>query len=242
MGAVTIGIDIGQSNDPTALAILETESRPEVGQWVEHYIARRLERLPLGTPYPKIAARLAAVVQGVRQQAVDQARRRALEETGRESGTALASGALAGAGTPITTYVDATGVGKPVLDMLDQAGVSVIGVYFTHGDRRTEEGGRVTLGKAYLVSRLQALLQSGRLHLPDTAEAKVLAKELLDYEIRVDQNANDQYGAFKVGTHDDLVTAVGLAVQREAPAPATQFNYAGQRSNLYAPRRTRGQW
>ena len=25
--------------------------------------------------------------------------------------------------------------------------------------------------------------------------------------------ANDRYGAFKVGTHDDLVTALGLAVQ-----------------------------
>jgi hypothetical protein len=40
-------------------------------------------------------------------------------------------------------------------------------------------------------------------------------QELLDYEIRVDENANDKYGAFRVGTHDDLVTALGLAVQRE---------------------------
>lgn len=35
----------------------------------------------------------------------------------------------------------------------------------------------------------------------------------MDYEIRVDENANDKYGAFKVGTHDDLVTSLGLAVQ-----------------------------
>jgi hypothetical protein len=39
------------------------------------------------------------------------------------------------------------------------------------------------------------------------------AQELQDYEIRVDENANDRYGAFRVGTHDDLVTALGLAVQ-----------------------------
>jgi len=40
-----------------------------------------------------------------------------------------------------------------------------------------------------------------------------LAVDLLDYAIRVDSDANDRYGAFKVGTHDDLVTAFGLAAQ-----------------------------
>jgi len=73
------------------------------------------------------------------------------------------------------------------------------------------------------VSRLQALLQSGRLHLPRTAEAEALAAELLDYEIRVDEHANDKYGAFKVGSHDDLVTALGLAVQVEHAAVGVWF-------------------
>lgn len=71
----------------------------------------------------------------------------------------------------------------------------------------------VTLGKAYLVSRLQALLQTGRVHLPKTSEAEEFVQEVLDYEIRVGRDANDRYGAFRVGTHDDLVTALGLAVQ-----------------------------
>ncbi|MDQ3700038.1 MAG: hypothetical protein M3442_03845, partial [Chloroflexota bacterium] len=44
-----------------------------------------------------------------------------------------------------------------------------------------------------------------------------LGRELLDYEIRVDERANDTYGAFKVGAHDDLVTAVGLAIQADPP-------------------------
>ena len=60
---------------------------------------------------------------------------------------------------------------------------------------------------------MQALLQTGRLHLPRTSESAALSDELLNYEIRVDSNANDRYGAFRVGTHDDLVTALGLAVQ-----------------------------
>jgi hypothetical protein len=43
--------------------------------------------------------------------------------------------------------------------------------------------------------------------------------ELLDYEIRISEDANERYGAFKVGTHDDLVTALGLAVQTPPPEP-----------------------
>jgi hypothetical protein len=37
----------------------------------------------------------------------------------------------------------------------------------------------------------------------------------LDFEIRVEENANERYGAFRVGSQDDLVTALGLAVQPE---------------------------
>ena len=111
-------------------------------------------------------------------------------------------------------YADATGVGKPILDLLEEKGIPAVACYFNHGDRRTEKSWReVTIGKAYLVSRLQALLQTRRLHLPNNPEASALAEELLNYEIRVDENANDRYGAFRVGTHDDLVTALGLAVQ-----------------------------
>jgi hypothetical protein len=51
-----------------------------------------------------------------------------------------------------------------------------------------------------------------------------MQRELQDYEIRVDQDANEKYGAFKVGTHDDLVTALGLACL-EDPA-AYRVSYA----------------
>src|SRR5436190_2095429 len=71
------------------------------------------------------------------------------------------------------------------------------------------------------LERLPALLQTGRLHLPRTREAEQTGKELLNYEIRVDQDANDNYGAFKVGSHDDLVTALGLATQVEPVVAAS---------------------
>lgn len=202
MGAVTIGVDIGQKHDPTAIAVVERDRRPG---GVFH-VARHLERLPLMTPYPAVAERVAAVVKGARSQST---------------------------GSGVRLYADATGVGQPVVDLLKVAGVGIRSVTFTHGDRRTvQPDGSVSLGKAWLVSRLQVLLQTGRLLLPQTPEAAALANELQDYEIQIDQKANDTYGAFKVGAHDDLVTALGLAVQDE-PQP---FRYAvgGTRSQYQA--------
>ena len=167
MATVTIGVDIGQRVDPTAIAVVEAEDRAPAatparllvrGQGsaatiahqpatrppaAYHFVVRHLARLPLGTPYPAVAERIAAIAANVRTHVGPTA-------------------------APPAVVLDATGVGQPVVDLVRATGLRVTGVYFTHGDRRTVEAERVTLGKAYLVSRLQALLQSGRLHLPQT--------------------------------------------------------------------------
>jgi hypothetical protein len=133
---ITIGVEIGQKRDPTAVCVAEVDRRDGASGTETHFIVRYLQRLPLGTPYPKVAERIARITGGV------QARKR----------------------THTIVYVAATGVGQPVVDLLREQirGARVVEVYFTHGDRRTEarEAGqlRVSLGKAYLVSRLQALL------------------------------------------------------------------------------------
>jgi hypothetical protein len=113
-------------------------------------------------------------------------------------------------------FVDATGFGQPFIDEVKRAGSysRVRPVFFTHGDRRTEEGGEVRLGKGWLVCRVQMLLQMHQLHPPRSTEAETLAQELMEYEVQVAPDANDRYGAFRVGSFDELVTAVGLAVQR----------------------------
>jgi hypothetical protein len=211
VATVTVGIDIGQKRDPTAIAVAELEYRGTA----DHWLIRHLERLPLGTPYPQVAERLLAVITGIKGELTKRPPRRVSVPVTDGFGVVPATYLIESRPQrgAIIVYVDATGVGQPVVDLLASAGQRVVAVYFTHGDRRTQTGLTVSLGKAYLVSRLQALLQSGRLHLPQTAEAEVLAKELLDYEIKIDQNANDVYGSFRVGTHDDLVTAVGLATQ-----------------------------
>ena len=189
MGAV-VGIDIGQKRDPTAIAVVEPEDRTERYRVTrQHYLVRHLERLALGTLYPEVAKRVGQMLWRIEQECEQWP----------------------------DVYVDATGVGAPVVDLLREASpqTDISAVFFTHGDQRSEDSSGVKLGKAYLVSRLQTLLQTHRLHLPRTSEAWALAQELQDYEIRVDENANDRYGAFRVGTHDDLVTALGLAVQKE---------------------------
>ncbi len=229
MGSIAVGVDLGQRRDPTAIAVVEVEIRqrervfetaPRSDGRVyadrvidavaeDHYVVRHLERLSLGTSYPQVAERVAAVTRG----------------------------AVARSGNWPMLYVDATGVGQPVVDVLRAAGVQahLKPTYFTHGDRRTEDNGEVKLGKAWIVSYLQALLQGGRLHLPQTAEARALAAELIDYEIRVDENANDRYGAFKVGKHDDLVTAIGLAVQPVRRVNARLIGSGGQEHGNWRP-------
>jgi hypothetical protein len=225
MPTIAVGVDIGQKRDPTAIAVVEPEFRDVNGRREDYYLVRFLERQPLGTPYPQVAGRVQTVVNNVREHVARAQPPSLFSRPPRPS---------------IQLFVDATGVGQPVVDLLKGVGVRVHAVYFTHGDRRTtQQDGSISLGKAWLVSRLQALLQTGRILLPRTPEAEALGAELLDYEIKVDQDANEKYGAFKVGSHDDLVTALGLCVQEPArehritiiehddvlPAPAISPHY-----------------
>lgn len=200
MAIVSVGVDVGQRVDPTAVVVAEPIERmvpplpakpgslmvPQPRREMT-YMVRHLERLALGTPYPEVGDRLAQIVGNVQR---------------------LKPGV-------VYLIVDATGVGTPVVDILRAkltGGQRLVPVTFTHGDRLTRSGAGWSVGKAYLVSMLQALLQTDRIGLPATQEARALARELQDYEIRVDTDANDRYGAFRVGAHDDLVTALGLAV------------------------------
>jgi hypothetical protein len=215
MGSVMIGCDIGQRVDPTSIAVTELKILPG-GK--ERYQVRFVERLPLQTKYPQVAARITAVV----------AKLRARDPW---------------------LFLDATGVGLPVVDLvraaLEAEGIDckMTACFFTHGDRlewvNFKREARV--GKAFLVSRLQALLQQGAIQWPRTPETEYLATELLNYEIRVDENANDRYGAFKVGSHDDVVTAVGLSVLSDAGRVAVAISSTEEereeRKNIEAARK-----
>ena len=122
MGAL-IGVDIGQTHDPTAICVAEDQARNECNRTETHYLVRLLERLPLGTPYPQVVRRLRQIIDAVRQRAA----------------------------RPAAVYIDATGVGKPVVDMLREGAIGscdLHAVYFTHGKTEpvtTDRNGRFSV-------------------------------------------------------------------------------------------------
>lgn len=123
----------------------------------------------------------------------------------------------------IRLIADATGGYGAVVEMVAEElaadPVRMIAATFTGGELLDWSIPRtVKIGKARLVRRLQVLLQEeppgsgeNRLHLPRGPEALAMKDELQHYEIRPTDAGKEQYGAFKTGKHDDLVTAVGLA-------------------------------
>jgi|ERR1700726_899674 len=230
---INIGVDVGQIHDPTAICVSEVENKDtgrvrytgpqtighhdEYGAWVpptgqepvmrSEYTVKQIRRLPLNTSYPDVAIHLA-----------DMLRKDVFKNR------------------KVRLLIDVTGVGRPVYDALklemlmhyynaevnhhlsggiefkmsERHTLQLKPISFVHGEIYNRSKG--TLGKAFLVSRLQTLFQWRRFHAPDTKEVKAMIEELLVYEIKVDDKGKDTYGSFKTGAHDDLATAAGLSV------------------------------
>jgi len=192
-----IGLDLGQSQDFTTVAVLEgqasaqTPDAPSAGQprgaskpvWTA-FQCGHLERFQLGTPYPAIVERV-----------------RTLMHTPPLQGQAR-------------LVVDATGVGRPVIDMLRAAKLSPQAVLITGGDAESyDEATRYyRVPKRDLVAQVAVLLQNKRLAFAEgMPHVQTLVQELLNFQVKITTSAHDTYGAWREGTHDDLVLAVALA-------------------------------
>ena len=110
--------------------------------------------------------------------------------------------------------VDATGVGRPVVDLLTARGLRLYAVTITGGDTATHDGMNWRIPKRDLVGAVAVALQTGRLKiasgLPDAA---TLTRELLNFKVTIDpKTAHDSYSSWRESDHDDLVLAVALAV------------------------------
>lgn len=178
-----VGLDLGQAKDYTAIAVLErTNSAPWIPYNPLEYHLRHLERPTLGTTYPAIVQRVAYL---------------------------LDAWPLAGCAALV---VDATGVGAPVVDLLNNAGLRPIALTITGGDAASTDGASWRVPKRQLVSNLQILFQSGRLKIAEgIPEAPVLVRELLNFRAKVSAAGADTYEAWREGDHDDLVLAVAMA-------------------------------
>lgn len=152
-----------------------------------HLLVRFLERLPLGSPYPLVVEHIADLVRHCRECAL---------------------------------IVDATGVGEPVVDSLRRAGLGceIAAVTITSGQRESRTGSHYCVPKQDLIAGLQLAMEKDELRvarsLPDAA---ALLRELLSVRVRSGFGSGSRslrIGADGYGEHDDLVTALSLAVWR----------------------------
>ena len=142
-----------------------------------------------------------------------------------------------------TLVVDATGVGRPVVDMFNLVGLTPISITITGGDQVKHDGNEFKVPKRDLVGMLQRLLQTGELKVSNKLTlARVLVKEMSNFKVKISTKGHDSYGAWREGEHDDLVLAVACAswfgrhfgVPRVgAVSPKHMSKVAGSNSAIY---------
>jgi hypothetical protein len=197
-----VGLDLGQAQDYTAIAVIEAAPRPVLHDGVssgeELLHVRHLERFRHRL-YPDVADHVQALLD---------------REPLRSENTEL--------------IIDATGVGPAVTDIFQKRGVDFQAVKIHGGDaeKYSPEDGSWRVPKRNLVSALQVLLQTSRLKIAGKLElAGVLKEELLNFRVKVNvATAHDSYEAWREGDHDDLVLATALACWASMrPGPVMTF-------------------
>jgi hypothetical protein len=109
--------------------------------------------------------------------------------------------------------VDRTGVGAAVVDSFWQSGVHPLSITIHGGSSVTPEVHGFRVPKRDLVAAVQTLLQNERLKVAEGLElAPVLKRELLNFRVKVNPaTAHETYEHWREGDHDDLVLATALA-------------------------------
>jgi hypothetical protein len=184
-----LGLDLGQRHDPTAIAVVERMDllRPYQGPLFHSVRVRHLERVPLGTPYPGVVARVREIVRGSE---------------------------IAG---QCALVVDGTGVGAPVVDMLRAArlGCNIVPVTITGGEKAHRSGSAWSVPKQDLMASVQVLLEKDQLKIAKgLRELGALMRELTDVRSTTRSSGRVRLGADGCGEHDDLVIALALACWR----------------------------
>jgi hypothetical protein len=191
-----VGLDLGQSADYTALAVIfDTEVEVAPQYRIKQLQLRHLERFPLRTPYPDIVKSVIELLKDPNLHPWEFDGWRNFQ-------------------THPTLIVDATGVGKPVTDLFDKRKVKYIGVSIHGGDKVTSGGARkYRVPKRDLVSSLEVPFHSGELKIAkDLPLREVLEKELSTFKRKIDlRTAHDSYEHWRESDHDDLVLACSLA-------------------------------
>lgn len=206
-----VALDLGQSRDYTACVVLEhTETYavppPKTGRdafemvgigdstgkpskpipftpTAETYHVRYCNRLALNTPYPEIVRWTATLVRKLM------------------------------ASARVGLIIDATGVGRAILDMFREERLKVVPVNVTGGFHANFGNGVWNVPKKDLVSSAKMLLAKGILKIDDSTEYKdVLRTEIENFRIKINERTrHESYESWREGDHDDLVFALSLA-------------------------------
>lgn len=186
-----IGVDLGQAQDYTAIAILEKAvydtKKKSAWDWSAitetRRVIRHLERLPLNTSYSQIVARIRHLA------------RHPLVKN------------------PIV-IVDATGCGRPVIDMLRDAdlGCTLVPVLFTGGGSTTSDGYYWRVPKNELLTGLEIAFQNEQLKIArELEDTPILLQELRNLRRKVKDTGDETIAPWRHTQHDDFVYATALA-------------------------------
>jgi hypothetical protein len=197
-----VGLDLGQAADFSAIAVMECQVATK-DTYTFH--CRHLQRWKLRTPYPTIVA---DTVQLMNSPEIRQ-------------------------GTRALLAVDATGVGAPVVDLFkrERFNAKLAPIQIVGGSTVSKENGVTRVPKRDLVSTVQVYLQNKRLKISSQLDlAETLTRELQNFQVKITDSENDTYGAWREGTHDDLVLAASLALWAGTEIKPSVFYLSGSYS------------
>lgn len=189
-----VSADLGQSQDYTAIAVLDYSNAIPV--------VRGLERMR-GIPYVAPTIGGIGVVERVGAIVSDVARR-VHHLTADDELTPAQR-------LSVPLVIDRTGVGQGVYDLFVRFGLKPIGITITGGNKPSAGPQGFNVPKKDLVFSLVAAFQSGRIKIAgNLAEAPNLVNELQNFKMKIRDNGGASYEAWREGIHDDIVLAVAM--------------------------------
>jgi hypothetical protein len=200
-----IGVELGQVSDVTALSVLESQVLPvfrteEVygEHWVDvHPIYRGGDGMEVREHPPVTFAlrHLERIPAGVSYPEIVSR----VESLNRQLKTPA-------------TLLDATGVGKAAVALFRASNFNLSVFTLMAGNQMVQEGSSYRIPKRDVISTTQVLLQTGRLKIARSLpHAAFLARELVNFRLKVTSKGPEDVLDWREGPGDDLVLALAIA-------------------------------